>query len=61
MMFAVVAAAFILQGFMVNYDLERDIWQKGFASLAAAAAGQLPGIYKRIMHSTYRFCGGCCM
>jgi hypothetical protein len=32
------------QGFMVNYDLERDIWQKGFTSLAAAAAGQLPGM-----------------
>jgi hypothetical protein len=29
---------------MVNFDLERDIWQKGFASLAAAAAGQLQGM-----------------
>jgi hypothetical protein len=29
---------------MVNYVLERDIWQKGFASLAAAAAGQLQGM-----------------
>jgi hypothetical protein len=41
---AVLAAAFLPQGFMVNYDLERDIWQKGFASLAAAAAGQVPGM-----------------
>uniref|UniRef100_A0A383W4Y3 Uncharacterized protein n=1 Tax=Tetradesmus obliquus TaxID=3088 RepID=A0A383W4Y3_TETOB len=33
------------RGFMVNYDLERDIWQRGFASLAAAAAaGQLQGM-----------------
>lgn len=28
-----------VQGFMTNADLERDIWQKGFTSLAAAAAG----------------------
>lgn len=27
------------QGFVINADLERDIWQKGFNSLAAAAAG----------------------
>lgn len=28
-----------MQGFLTNADLERDIWQKGFSSLAAAAAG----------------------
>jgi hypothetical protein len=28
-----------LQGFLVNADLERDIWAKGFASLAAGCPG----------------------
>lgn len=27
-----------LQGFLVNLDLQKDIWQKGFNALAASAA-----------------------
>lgn len=32
----------LLQGFMVNLDLQKDIWQKGFNALAATAAPGIP-------------------
>jgi hypothetical protein len=31
-----------MQGFLVNLDLQKDIWQKGFNALAASAAPDLP-------------------
>jgi hypothetical protein len=32
----------LLQGFLVNLDLQKDIWQKGFSALAASAAPGMP-------------------
>lgn len=40
---AAAATCCCAQGFLVNADLERDIWAKGFSSLAASLAGGAAG------------------